>query len=85
MLCRIRSLRLPMRAPRGRGAWSRTDLFWTAWSNDNQTWIRLEATASVAVIHRSGISPRSTTNVFIRPIPSHTSLPPCSRRVTRSG
>jgi hypothetical protein len=26
-------------------AWSRTDPFWTAWSSDNKTWIRLKATA----------------------------------------
>jgi Terminase large subunit, T4likevirus-type, N-terminal len=28
-------------------AWSRTDPFWTVWSNDNQTWIRLRATADI--------------------------------------
>jgi hypothetical protein len=33
-----------------------------------------------AVIRRSGISPHSTTSVVMRPIPTHTSLPPCSRR-----
>lgn len=26
-------------------AWSRSDPFWTAWSSDNQSWIRLKATA----------------------------------------
>ena len=26
-------------------AWSRTDPFWTAWASDDQTWIRLKATA----------------------------------------
>jgi hypothetical protein len=33
-----------------------------------------------AVFRRSGISPQSTTSVVMRPIPTHTSLPPCSRR-----
>jgi hypothetical protein len=37
------------------------------------------STIGAAVISRSGISPRSTTSVFTRPIPPHTSLPPCSR------
>ena len=26
-------------------AWSRTDPFWTAWASEDQTWIRLQATA----------------------------------------
>jgi hypothetical protein len=26
-------------------AWSRTDPFWTAWAGDDQSWIRLKATA----------------------------------------
>jgi hypothetical protein len=26
-------------------AWSRTDPFWTAWTSDSPTWIRLQATA----------------------------------------
>jgi hypothetical protein len=32
-----------------------------------------------AVIRPSGISPQSTTSAVTRPIPTHTSLPPCSR------
>jgi hypothetical protein len=42
----------PMRARRPQGAvchaldaWSRTDPFWTAWAGDEQSWIRLKATA----------------------------------------
>jgi Terminase large subunit, T4likevirus-type, N-terminal len=42
----------PMRARRPQArfamlstAWSRTDPFWTAWASDDQTWIRLKATA----------------------------------------
>ena len=42
----------PMRARRPQArfamlstAWSRTDPFWTAWAGDDQTWIRLRATA----------------------------------------
>jgi hypothetical protein len=42
----------PMRARRPQArfamlstAWSRTDPFWTVWSNENPTWIRLQATA----------------------------------------
>ena len=42
----------PMRARRPQArfamlstAWSRSDPFWTAWAGDDQTWIRLEATA----------------------------------------
>jgi hypothetical protein len=37
------------------------------------------STTGATVIRRSGISRRSTTSVFMRPIPTHTSLPPCSR------
>jgi hypothetical protein len=37
------------------------------------------STTRAGVIRRSGISPRSTTSVVMRPIPTHTSLPPCSR------
>ena len=37
------------------------------------------STTRAAVIPRSGISPRSITSVITRPIPTHTSLPPCSR------
>jgi len=43
----------PMRARRPQArlamlstAWSRTDPFWTAWAGDEQSWIRLEATAN---------------------------------------
>ena len=36
------------------------------------------STTRAVVIRRSGISPRSTTSVT-RPIPTHISLPPCSR------
>jgi hypothetical protein len=42
----------PMRARRPQArfvmlstAWSRSDPFWTAWASDDQTWIRLKATA----------------------------------------
>ena len=42
----------PMRARRPQArfamlstAWSRTDLFWTAWASDDPTWMRLKATA----------------------------------------
>jgi hypothetical protein len=42
----------PMRARRPQArfamlstAWSRTDPFWTAWGSEDQTWIRLQATA----------------------------------------
>jgi hypothetical protein len=42
----------PMRARRPQArlamlstAWSRSDPFWTAWVSENQTWIRLQATA----------------------------------------
>ena len=42
----------PMRARRPQArfamlstAWSRTDTFWTAWAGDEQSWIRLKATA----------------------------------------
>ncbi|MGC1827390.1 MAG: hypothetical protein WA723_17285, partial [Pseudolabrys sp.] len=42
----------PMRARRPQArfamlstAWSRTDPFWTAWAGDEQSWIRLKATA----------------------------------------
>jgi Terminase large subunit, T4likevirus-type, N-terminal len=28
-------------------AWGRTDPFWTAWDNDNPSWIRLKATAEI--------------------------------------
>jgi hypothetical protein len=41
---------------------------------------RLWTTTGAAVIRRSGISPQSTTSSVTRPIPTHTSLPPCSRR-----
>jgi hypothetical protein len=44
----------PMRARRPEArfammstAWSRTDPFWTAWTNDNSSWMRLQATADV--------------------------------------
>jgi hypothetical protein len=30
-------------------AWSRTDPFWTAWASDEQSWIRLKATADADV------------------------------------
>ena len=42
----------PMRARRPQArfamlstAWSRTDPFWTAWAGDEQSWLRLKATA----------------------------------------
>jgi hypothetical protein len=36
-------------------AWSRSDPFWTAWSSDNQSWIRLKATADTdATLFASG-------------------------------
>jgi hypothetical protein len=31
-------------------AWSRTDPFWTAWESDNQTWMRLRATAESGIL-----------------------------------
>jgi len=44
----------PMRARRPQArlamlstAYSRTDPFWTAWSNENPTWLRLKATADI--------------------------------------
>src|SRR5271167_2720833 len=37
------------------------------------------STTRAVVIPRSGISPRMTASVVMRPIPTHTSLPPCSR------
>jgi hypothetical protein len=44
----------PMRARRPQArfamlstAWSRTDAFWTAWSDDDPTWMRLKATADM--------------------------------------
>jgi len=44
----------PMRARRPQArftmlstAWSRTDPFWTAWADDDQSWLRLKATADV--------------------------------------
>jgi hypothetical protein len=44
----------PMRARRPQArfamlstAWSRTDPFWTAWSDDDSSWLRLKATADV--------------------------------------
>jgi hypothetical protein len=45
----------PMRARRPQArlamlstAWSRTDVFWTVWSGEDPSWIRLKATADVA-------------------------------------
>jgi hypothetical protein len=44
----------PMRARRPQArfamlstAWSRSDLFWTAWASDDPSWIRLQATADM--------------------------------------
>jgi hypothetical protein len=49
----------PMRARRPQArfamlstAWSRTDPFWTIWSNDDQSWLRLKATADIAGLFR---------------------------------
>jgi hypothetical protein len=46
----------PMRARRPQArfamlstAWSRTDPFWTAWASDEQSWIRLNATADTTL------------------------------------
>lgn len=41
MRARQRNTRLAMLST----AWSRTDPFWTAWTSDNPSWIRLQATA----------------------------------------
>ena len=53
----------PMRARRPEArfamlstAWSRTDPFWTAWAGDEQSWIRLNATADTNRYVFSGIS-----------------------------
>src|SRR5262249_4969574 len=41
----MRARRLEARFAMLSTAWSRTDPFWTAWTDDDQSWIRLKATA----------------------------------------